>query len=153
MHPEVEFTVFKLVLIASLASHQNPCPSPLNTVQLESHCPDGAPDDLGRHASSPVPLLRVAFEVFSPWQIGNLLDHHALQQSAPLYLNADTAHQATTALPRRLHRTHCCHADLNESKFKLTTAHQCRPLVLQRPLPVGQFGAVSSASARHATAG
>lgn len=34
-------------------------------------------------------------KVFSPWQIGNLLNHHVLQQLALLYLYADTACQAT----------------------------------------------------------
>ncbi|KAF8134402.1 hypothetical protein EV363DRAFT_1561939 [Boletus edulis] len=42
------------------------------------------------------PNPSTTLEIFSPWQIGNLLDHHSLQQSALLYIYADTAHQATT---------------------------------------------------------
>ncbi|KAF8126165.1 hypothetical protein EV363DRAFT_1298796 [Boletus edulis] len=47
------------------------------------------PLDLNSTAPTALPMT-------FPWQIGNLLDHHTLQQSALLYLYADTAHQATT---------------------------------------------------------
>ena len=67
-----------------------------------------------------------SIENFSLWQIGNILDHHALQRSALLYLYADTTHQApppSQTLPRRPRRTLHSHVDSNERKPTPVATH------------------------------
>ena len=64
------------------------------TSDLNPTAPTALPMTLRGTLAAPNP--GTTLEIFSPWQIGNLLDHHSLQQSALLYLYADTAHQTTT---------------------------------------------------------